>query len=229
MKKQALITGASRGIGRSVAEKLDTMGYELILVCRKRIEDLSELPGRHFCGDVGDPGFVHALFREIDRLDVLVNNAGISHTGLLQDMTDEEWRRLFSTNLDAVFYTCREAIPLMLSRGGGRIINVSSVWGRRGASMEVAYSASKGGVEAFTRALAKELAPSHIAVNALAPGAVDTDMNRNLSGEELRLLGEEIPAGRLGSPKEAAEAIAMLAEAPDYLTGEILQLDGGWY
>ncbi|MCR4908546.1 MAG: SDR family oxidoreductase [Lachnospiraceae bacterium] len=228
MRKLALVTGASGGIGRSVAEKLDTLGYDLVLTCYKNPDGLKGLPGRHFSGDIGDPAFVRELFGGLGRLELLVNNAGISHAGLLQDMTDDEWRRLFATNLDAVFYTCREAIPLMLGKGG-RIINISSVWGRRGASMEVAYSASKGALEAFTRALAKELAPSRIAVNAVSPGAVDTDMNRNLTAQELESLKEEIPFGRFAVPEEIAEAVAMLASAPEYLTGEIIGINGGWY
>ncbi len=131
-------------------------------------------------------------------------------------------------NLDSCFYTCREAIPLMLKRHSGRIINISSVWGNAGASMEVAYSASKGGMNAFTRALAKELAPSNIQVNAIACGLLDTDMNRCLSQEEKEALIAEIPADRMGQASEAAQLALQLAQSPEYLTGQIITLDGGW-
>ena len=159
---------------------------------------------------------------------MLVNNAGIAHIGLLSDMTPDEWHRIMHTNLDACFYTCKYAIPLMLQNHSGRIINISSVWGNVGASMEVAYSASKGGVNTFTKALAKELAPSNIQVNAIACGAIDTDMNRCFSGEELQYLMDEIPADRLGEPNEVADLALYLAEAPAYLTGQIITIDGGW-
>ncbi len=228
MKKTALVTGASRGIGRAVAKKLDELGFDLVLTCFKHPEGLKGLPGRHCCGDIGDPAFVRELFGTLNHLELLVNNAGISYMGLTQDMTDGEWRRLMATNLDAVFYTCRAAIPLML-KNGGRMINISSVWGSRGSSTEAAYCASKGAVEAFTKALAKELAPSGIPVNAIAPGATDTDMNRGFSAEELKNLEEEIPFGRLGTAEEVAEAVGILSLAPKYLTGQILGVNGGWF
>ena len=236
--RKALITGASRGIGRSIAGKLAELGYDLYLTCLHSKDALEayaqELEQTYgilcvpFQGDMGNASDVGRLFDSIRSLDVLVNNAGISHIGLLQDMTDEEWHRVISVNLDSCFYTCRRAIPLMLGAGGGRILNISSVWGNVGASMEVAYSASKGGVNSFTRALAKELAPSNIQVNALACGVIDTDMNSCFSEEERAALQDEIPAGRFGSPKEAAQMAVQLICAPGYLTGQILTLDGGW-
>ena len=158
----------------------------------------------------------------------MVNNAGIAHIGLLSDMTPDEWHHIMHTNLDSCFYTCRLAIPLMLKKHSGKIINISSVWGNMGASMEVAYSASKGGVNSFTKALAKELAPSNICVNAIACGAIDTDMNRCFSEEDLQLLAEEIPCDRLGDPAEVADLAIYLANAPAYLTGQIITIDGGW-
>ena len=161
-------------------------------------------------------------------IDILINNAGISHIGLLGDMSNEEWHRVMGINLDSVFYCCREAIPYMLSKKSGSIINVSSVWGNIGASMEVAYSASKGAVNSFTKALAKELAPSNIRVNAAAFGTIDTRMNSCFSAEERTALEEEIPIGRYGTPQEAAECIYRLATAPAYLTGQIITMDGGW-
>ena len=168
------------------------------------------------------------LFSSIDTLDVLINNAGISYFGLIQDMSFSDWDRVMSTNLNSCFYTVRHAIPLMLAKGQGRIINISSVWGSTGASMETAYSASKGAVNAFTRALAKELAPSNIQVNAASFGVIDTDMNRGFTQEELKQLTDEIPAGRMGSCEEAARLVLQLVRSPAYLTGQIITMDGGW-
>ena len=243
MKKNALITGASGEIGAAIAEKLAQKGYDPVLLGfhgSEKLDRLSELLRREYsrtvtavCGDLSDSAFVQSLFREHfgsagARLDLLVNNAGISHIGLLQDMTDEEWHRVIDTNLSSVFYTCRAAIPLMLRAECGRILNISSVWGASGASTEVAYSASKGGLNAFTKALAKELAPSGIPVNAIACGFIDTAMNAHLSEEEKKDLFSEIPSGRPGTPAEVAELVALLADAPSYLTGQIITLDGGW-
>lgn len=235
----ALITGASRGIGRATAEAFAKEGYELHLTCqnsrdalldyKKILEETYHIPCHTFFGDMGDYDTVASLFSEIDHLDVLVNNAGISHTGLLTDMTPAQWDRLLHTNLTACFNTCKHAVPLMLHKKKGRIINVSSIWGAQGASMEVAYSASKGGINAFTKALAKELAPSNIQVNAAAFGAIDTDMMREYSEEDLALIREEIPADRLGSPEEAARLILGIAKSPEYLTGQIITMDGAWF
>lgn len=238
MNRTALITGASRGIGLAIAEVFAATGYNLFLTClhhREALEqsgkELEQKYGISCCCsavDAGDPEAVAALFSHIKRLDVLVNNAGIAHMGLLQDMTPQQWRRIMATHLDGCFYTCKDAIPLMLAQGRGHILNISSVWGNVGASMEVAYSAAKGGVNAFTRALAKELAPSHIQVNAIACGVIDTDMNHCLTGEELEALRGEIPADRLGAPGEVAALALQLVQAPDYLTGQVITLDGGW-
>lgn len=238
-QKTALITGASRGIGKATAEAFAQKGYRLFLTCHNSMDELealaSQLSAQYhiICtpvrADMGDYGEVESLFSRIDTLDVLVNNAGIAHIGLLSDMTAEEWHRVISVNLDSCFYTCKHAIPLMLRKHSGRIINVSSVWGSVGASMETAYSASKGGVNSFTKALAKELAPSNIQVNAVACGVMDTAMNGSLSPEELEALRAEIPADRLGYPAEAAELILQIAEAPPYMTGQIITIDGGWY
>lgn len=239
MAPKVLITGASRGIGRATAEAFAKEGYELVLTCLNSKDALSQLqislekkyhtPCRFFCGDMGDYDTVAALFSEIDRLDVLVNNAGISHTGLFTDMTPARWDHLIRTNLTSCFNTCKHAIPLMLREKKGKIINVSSLWGTQGASMEVAYSATKGGVNSFTKALAKELAPSNIQVNAAAFGAIDTDMMKEYSEEDLELIRQEIPADRLGTPEEAARLILNIANSPNYLTGQIITMDGGWY
>ena len=191
IKKNVLITGASRGIGRSTALLFADKGFHVFLNCHKSIEELQkvqqEIEQNHpncstiVTGNVGNPEDVRSIFREIyshcDSLDVLVNNAGVAHIGLLMDLTDEEWRRIIDTNLSSVFYCCREAVPKMVSKKSGRIINISSMWGTVGASCEAAYSASKSGIHGLTRALAKELAPSGIPVNAIACGVIDTVMN----------------------------------------------------
>lgn len=237
--KQALITGASRGIGRAAALAFAKAGYSLTLTCRNSIASLQafseELAAlypvscRAVQADMGCEADVLELFSRISSLDVLVNNAGIASLGLLHEMTSEQWHRIFAVNLDSCFYTCRAAIPLMLKKHRGSIINISSVWGAQGASMEVAYSASKGGMNAFTRALAKELAPSGIAVNAIACGVIDTAMNACISPEDMESLKAEIPADRLGTPKEVADLILQTAQAPSYMTGQIITIDGGWY
>ena len=236
--KTALITGASRGIGRAIACAFASAGYDLFLTCLRSEEslkqlcrDLSERFGVRavpFCGDMGDFAAVQSLLSGMRRLDVVVNNAGISHIGLLSDMSPEEWRRIMATNLDSCFYTCKLAVPLMVHEKRGKILNISSVWGSAGASMEAAYSASKGAVNSLTKALAKELAPSNIQVNAIACGVIDTDMNRCFSEEEMRALIEEIPADRLGSAEEVAALALQLAGSPSYLTGQIIALDGGF-
>lgn len=238
MNKKALITGASRGIGSAAAKSLAREGYDLFLVCRNSLEKMEELKGElekkygiscqtALC-DVSVPQQVETMIRQAGEIHVLVNNAAVSHVGLLTDMTVEQWHQVMDTNLNALFYTCRLAVPQMVRRKEGKIINVSSVWGNAGASMEVAYSASKGGVNAFTKALAKELAPSGIQVNGIAFGVIDTDMNRCFSEEEREALREEIPADRLGTAEEAGEMICQLVKAPAYLTGQIITMDGGW-
>ncbi|MCH4035134.1 MAG: SDR family oxidoreductase [Lachnospiraceae bacterium] len=238
----ALVTGASRGIGAAIAEALAQDGYDLVLTCSKSMAELMALSKgleeRFFVAvkpvlcDVSDPNAVRLLFSKIHDLDVLVNNAGISYVGLLQDMTDADWDRSLATNLSGCFYTCREAIPLFLKKQDeevpGRILSISSVWGNVGASCEAAYSASKGGVNALTMALAKELAPSRIPVNAIACGCVDTRMNGHLSVQEKQALAEEIPAGRFAKPSEIADSVRLLLRAPAYLTGQVLTVDGGW-
>lgn len=234
----ALITGASRGIGRAIAEAFAQAGYDLILTCSKTMDELNAL-GQNlsekytvschtFQVDMGNAAEVEALFSQIQSLDVLINNAGISHIGLLTDMTVEEWRRIMSVNLDSCFYTAKYAIPLMLQKHAGKIINISSVWGSMGASMEVAYSASKGGMNTFTKALARELAPSNIQVNAIACGVIDTAMNACFSEEDMQALTAEIPADRMGTPEEVAQLVLQTAQAPSYMTGQIITIDGGW-
>ena len=239
--KKVLVTGASRGIGKAIALAFADYGYDIAVTCLEREEMLKKTCGEiekrgcralPWVGDAGDFASCRDLFdmilREFGGLDILVNNAGISYIGLLQDMSPADWRRVMHTNLDSVFNTSRLAIPMMLEKHAGKIINISSVWGSRGASCEVAYSASKGAVNAFTRSLAKELAPSGIQVNAIACGVIDTEMNQFLSGEDLMALVEEIPAGRMGLAEEVASFCTRIAGANEYLTGQVISLDGGW-
>lgn len=241
-KKTVLITGASRGIGKAAALRFAREGWQVAVTCRTRTEELLQVqqeilalgtPCLAFTGNMGDMKDCDTLFslihRELGPLDALVNNAGISHIGLFQDMRIEEWENLIQSDLTSVFCCCKLAIPSMIRRRSGKIVNISSVWGICGASCEVAYSAAKGGVNALTRALAKELAPSNIQVNAIACGVVDTAMNHCLPPEDLEALKEEIPADRLGTPEEAARLILQIAEAPEYMTGQIITMDGGWY
>lgn len=242
IEKNVLITGASRGIGRSTAILFAQNGYHVFLNCNKSVEELKqvqeEIEKHHpkavtlVPGNVGNPSDVRSIFREIyshcDSLDVLINNAGIAHIGLLMDLTDEEWQQIIDTNLSSVFYCCREAVPKMVSKKSGRIINISSMWGTVGASCEAAYSASKSGIHGLTRALAKELAPSGISVNAIACGVIDTVMNAQLDEAERQSLAEEIPAGRFCRPEEIAEVIWQTVNTPAYMTGQIIGVDGGY-
>ena len=238
MNSYALITGASHGIGKSIAEAMAQKGYNLILTCSKSCQELidfsSQLENQYkiICipkqCDAKDPEAVRLLFEGIDTLDAVINNAGISYYGLLQDMTPEEWNTVLSTNLSSAFYTSKYAIPMFLEKHAGHIINISSVWGNVGAATEVAYSASKGGLNTFTKALAKELAPSGIQVNALCCGLIETRMNANLSADDKNALLNEIPAGRIGTPEEVAKAVLCLLDMPSYFTGQTVTMDGGW-
>lgn len=236
--KTILITGASRGIGRSIALKLAPHFNKMILCCHKNeallLELKKELESKYTIecitkvGNVGDFTFVKSLFEDIDEIDTVINNAGISHIGLLPDMSPEEWDELMHINLYAAFYSSKLAIPLMLQKKSGHIINISSIWGNAGASMEVAYSASKGGLNSFTKALAKELAPSNIQVNAISCGVIDTDMNRCFNEEERTAIIDEIPSCRMGTTEEVADLALQILKAPSYLTGQIITMDGGY-
>lgn len=240
-QKTVLITGASRGIGRAIAQIFAEAGWSVGICCKKNIAELSEVKkyieatGSQCFDFIGDMGcyeeaqkFITEARRVLGPIDCLVNNAGISHIGLLSDMHAEEWNEIIQTNLTSVFNCCKQVIPDMVARQSGSIINISSVWGSCGASCEVAYSASKGGMNAFTKALAKELAPSRITVNAIACGAIDTEMNQFLSEEERDQLIDEIPACRMGTPEEVGRLALQLAGKHSYLTGQIITLDGGW-
>ena len=241
MNKTVLISGSGRGIGRAIAIRFAKEGYKIAINANKSKDELGEtknylmslgvsvLVGQ---GDVGNYQFCKEFVDEVKNtlgsIDILVNNAGISHIGLLSDMKPNEWNEVINTNLTSLYNLSSLVIPDMVRKSAGKIINISSVWGNVGASMEVAYSASKGGMNSFTKALAKELAPSNIQVNAIACGAIDTEMNSFLDSNELAALIDEIPASRLGRPEEVAELAYSLATGNDYLTGQIISLDGGW-
>lgn len=240
-KKVVLVTGASRGIGKAIAVKFAKKGYNIVINCAHREQELLQTKKEiesyqvscsAFLGDMGDMAQCEKLYdmirKQYGTLDVLVNNAGIDYIGLLQDMSSEDWDRILRTNLTSVFNCCKLAIPIMLANEHGKIINISSVWGSAGASCEVAYSATKGGINAFTKALAKELAPSNIQVNAVACGAIDTEMNQWMEEDELIQLVDEIPAGRLGRAEEVADFVYHLGYKGTYLTGQVIGLDGGW-
>lgn len=236
--KTVLITGASRGIGAAIARIFAKNGYHTVITCKssadalfslkEEIEKAYAVPCTAVCCDMGNFKEVEQLFSGIPAPDVLINNAGMAYFGLLSDMSVEDWNTVMDTNLNACFYTCKLAIPHMVHQKEGRILNISSVWGSAGSSLEAAYSASKGGVNSLTKALAKELAPSGISVNAIAPGVIDTDMNSCLSAEDILSLKEEIPADRLGTPEEVAALAWQVVNAPAYMTGQIISIDGGF-
>lgn len=240
-RKTVLVTGASRGIGKAIALRFANEHDNLAISCLKNEAKLAKTKEEveklqcaclAYVGDMGDMAccreFVSLAEQRFGPIDVLVNNAGISYIGLLQDMSAEDWDRVVRTNLTSAFNLSKLVIPGMVLRQAGHIINISSVWGSTGASCETAYSAAKGALNAFTRALAKELAPSHVRVNAVACGAIDTEMNHFLSPEELAALTDQIPAGRLGTPEEAADLVWQLTQSNAYLTGQVIGLDGGW-
>ena len=239
--KTAFVTGASRGIGAAAARRLAAAGYNLGLVCEKNTDALLTLADElqmsfgirvlSFTGDVADYDFIRSVgsqvMEDLFGIDLVVNNAGISYVGLLTDMEPSDWRRIMDVNLTSLYNTSKVFVPRMVSQKSGNIVNISSMWGNVGASCEVAYSATKGGVNAMTRALAKELAPSGIRVNAIACGCIDTDMNAIFSPEEREALCEEIPMGRFGTPDEVAAEVIHIIEST-YMTGQVIGLDGGY-
>lgn len=238
--KTVIITGASRGIGKAAALRFAKEKVHMAITCRNNSRLLESVRLKvnllgsdciSYTGDLSISGNVKELFALVKKTygdaDILINNAGISHMGLLHDMSDTEWHNVIGSNLDSVFYCCREAIPSMIRKQSGCIINISSIWGECGASCEVAYSASKGAINAFTKALAKELAPSKIPVNAISCGVIDTDMNSSFTDEEKKELINAIPAGRFGTPDEIADIIYSLSIQSPYLTGQIITACGG--
>lgn len=239
--RTVLITGASRGIGAACARRFAAAGDRVALnYCRAEeramalAEELRAAGARVelFQADVGDTAQVERMVDNVldkfCQLDILVCNAGIAQQKLFGDLTDEDWRRMFAVNVDGVFYTIRAALPHFIHRKAGRIVTVSSMWGQIGGSCEVAYSAAKAAVIGLTKALAKEVGPSGITVNCVAPGVIATEMNANLDAEALAALAEETPLGIIGQPEDAAQAIWYLAsDDAGFLTGQVLAPNGG--
>lgn len=234
--KNVLISGGSRGIGAACVEAFCRAGYSVAFIYNKsrtEAEALSAKTGaRAIKADVSSPEDVRMAVAEAEctfgGVDILVNNAGVSHIGLFTETTDEKWREIIDTNLSGAFYLCREAAGGMIRRHWGRIVNVGSMWGKTGASCEVAYSASKAGLRGMTQAMAKELAPSGITVNCVEPGVIDTQMNSALSEDVRKALAEETPVGRFGTVDEVAAAVLFFAsESAGFVTGQCLGVDGG--
>lgn len=238
MSKTVIVTGGSRGIGKAIAEKFASENYNVLLNYNKSEFEALEIAKNYsnvevFKADVSNPKDVEAMINfaesKFGKIDVLINNAGISSTCLLQDLSLEEWNKLFEVNVTGTFLTTKEVLPRMISKKSGKIINISSVWGMVGASMEVAYSASKSAIIGFTKALAKEVGPSNITVNAIAPGIVMTDMVSNLTIDEFEEIRKEIPLGKIGSTKDIADTAFYLAsDLANYMTGQIISPNGGW-
>lgn len=240
MKKTIIVTGASRGIGAAIVNLLAGEDYNIILNYNKS-EEIAKKMKQEFTekgysveiykADVSQrekvKGLVKFTIEKFGKIDILINNAGISQTRLFTDITDEDWNNMLNVNLNSVFYMTQEVVPYMIHEKNGCIINISSIWGSVGASCEVHYSVSKAGVDAITKSLAKELGPSNIRVNSIAPGIIDTDMNKYLSDEELANIEEEIPLGKIGNPEAIAKCVKWLIE-DEYTTGQIIGINGGW-
>ncbi len=229
----ALITGGSRGIGAQTVRAFCQAGYRVAffyLNSETAAQTLSAETGATAIRcDVRDSASVAAACAQFGRVDVLVNNAGVAQQKLFTDITDDDWRMMMDTHLTGAFNTCRTVLPGMISRRYGRIINVGSIWGQVGASCEVHYSAAKAGLIGLTKALAKEVAPSGVTVNCICPGVIETDMLSSFTPDDLAVLAQETPVGRLGTPQDIARTILWLAdEQSSFITGQIIGVNGGF-
>ena len=235
--RRVLISGGSRGIGAECVRRYTSLGDAVVFIYNKSSGSAQALSAETGAiaiqADVSDAveakSAANQAVEKLGGIDILVNNAGVAHIGLFTDLTDAEWRCLCDTNLSSVIYLSREASKYMVRQHGGSIVNIGSVWGRAGASCEVAYSATKAGLRGFTRALAKELGPSGITVNCIEPGVIDTEMNAALDEETRASLADETPLGRLGTAADVASAVAFFT-SPEaaFITGQILGVDGGF-
>lgn len=239
--KVILVTGGSRGIGAGIVRLLALNGYKVILNynksenCAKDIKE--QLKKENINIDIikadvtnkADISYmINKIIEKYGRIDVLINNAGISQEKLFLDLSDEDWKNIMEVNLDSVYYCTKMVLPYMLANKTGCIINISSIWGVTGGSCEVAYSTTKAAINGFTKALAKEMGPSNIRVNCIAPGIIDTDMNKNLSKEDIERIKEEIPLNRIGQSEDIAKCAKWLLE-DKYTTGQIINVNGGWF
>ena len=241
VNKVVVVTGGSRGIGAQIVKTLANENYKVILnynnskeqaekIQQELLEQGNEI--EIIKADVSKREETEKLIQfainKFNKIDVLINNAGISQEGLFTDVTEEEWQKIINTNLNSVFYCNQQALKYMIPEQQGCIINISSIWGETGASCEVAYSTTKAAINGMTKALAKEVGPSYIRVNAIAPGIIDTDMNRNLTNEELEPIKEQIPLNKIGKALDIAKCVKWLIE-DEYTTGQIISINGGWY
>lgn len=236
MEKIVLVTGASRGIGREIAKELAQKGYKVIANYNKSREEAEKLQQENenieiYKADVSKreevTKMVQDVIKKYGKIDILINNAGISQEKLFTDVTDEDWNTMINNNLYSVFCVTQEVLPNMISRKQGCIINISSIWGMVGASCETIYSVAKAGIDGMTKSLAKELGPSNIRVNSIAPGCIDTDMNKNLTEQEIQDLEQEIPLSKIGKTIDIAKCVNWLIE-DEYTTGQVISINGGW-
>ena len=240
VNKVVVVTGGSRGIGAQIVKTLANENYKVILNYNNSKEQAEKIQqelleqGKEIeiiKADVSKKEEAEKLIQfainKFNKIDILINNAGISQEGLFTDVTEEEWQKIINTNLNSVFYCNQQALKYMIQEQQGCIINISSIWGETGASCEVAYSTTKAAINGMTKALAKEVGPSNIRVNAIAPGIIDTDMNKNLTIEEHKQIKEQIPLNRIGKAIDIAKCVKWLVE-DEYTTGQIISINGGW-
>lgn len=236
MNKIVLITGASRGIGREIAKSLSQKGYQIIANYNKSVEQAQKLREENinidiYKADVSNREEVHKMVKYIikkyHKIDILINNAGISESKVFTDVTDQDWNNMINNNLYSAFCTTQEVLEEMIKRKEGCIINISSIWGIVGSSCETIYSITKAGIDAMTKSLAKELGPSNIRVNSIAPGIIDTDMNKIYNKKEIEDIKKEIPLEKIGKTTDIAKCVNWLVE-DEYTTGQIISINGGW-
>ncbi len=236
MNKIVLITGASRGIGREIAKTLDQKGYQIIANYNKSQEQAQKLKEENknidiYKADVSKREEVHRMVQYIiekyHKIDILINNAGISESKLFTDVTDQDWYQMINNNLYSAFCTTQEVLPYMIRKKEGCVINISSIWGIVGSSCETIYSITKAGLDAMTKSLAKELGPSNIRVNSIAPGMIDTDMNKIYGKNEIENIKEGIPLEKIGKTIDIAKCVSWLVE-DEYTTGQVISINGGW-